>query len=71
MPVTINAIVRGEDIINAMDLQAFGTGRRTWSRARRRRRSDRLVIVGGVSLLIAALGWAASGHGGLTVFWVP
>jgi energy-coupling factor transport system permease protein len=71
VPVTINAIVSGEDIINGMDLRAFGTGPRTWSRARRRRPTDWVVIAGGVLLLIAALAWAATGHGGLEVFWLP
>ena len=36
VPVTIGAIVSGEDIINAMDLRAFGSGPRTWSRKRER-----------------------------------
>jgi energy-coupling factor transport system permease protein len=71
VPVTINAIVSGEDIINGMDLRAFGTGPRTWSRARPRRPTDWLVIAGGVLLLIAAVTWAATGHGGLVLFWLP
>jgi energy-coupling factor transport system permease protein len=71
VPVTINAIVSGEDIINGMDLRAFGTGPRTWSRARRRTRTDWAVIAGGVLLLVLCLAWAATGHGALEVFWVP
>ncbi|WP_369294164.1 energy-coupling factor transporter transmembrane component T, partial [Klebsiella pneumoniae] len=30
VPVTINAIIGAEDIIDAMDLRAFGVGPRTW-----------------------------------------
>jgi energy-coupling factor transport system permease protein len=30
VPVTINAIVSGEDIIDAMDLRCFGIAKRTW-----------------------------------------
>jgi energy-coupling factor transport system permease protein len=71
VPVTINAIVGGEDIINAMDLRAFGSGPRTWSRKRTRRPADRLVIAGGLLLLACALLWAFTGHGGFTVLWVP
>jgi energy-coupling factor transport system permease protein len=71
VPVTINAIVSGEDIINGMDLRAFGTGPRTWSRARRRSRTDWLVIAAGGGLLFLSLGWAATGHGGLALVWLP
>jgi energy-coupling factor transport system permease protein len=31
VPVTIGAILRGEELIDAMELRAFGTGPRTWS----------------------------------------
>ena len=68
VPVTINAIVGGEDIINALDLRAFGSGPRTWSRARVRRRADWAVIAGAVVLLLGCLAWALTGHGG---FWLP
>jgi energy-coupling factor transport system permease protein len=30
IPVTMNAILSGEDIADAMDLRCFGTGKRTW-----------------------------------------
>ena len=30
VPVTIHAIIGSEDIIDAMDLRAFGVGPRTW-----------------------------------------
>lgn len=30
IPVTMNAILSGEDIVDAMDLRCFGTGKRSW-----------------------------------------
>jgi energy-coupling factor transport system permease protein len=71
VPVTINAIVGGEDIINAMDLRAFGSGPRTWSRARKRTTLDRLVIFAGFLILALSIAWAATGHGGFEAFWIP
>ena len=32
MPVTVGSIAGAEDTIDAMDLRAFGVGRRTWYR---------------------------------------
>ena len=71
VPVTINAIVGGEDIINAMDLRAFGSGPRTWSRARRFSNYDRLLVAISLLMLGASLAWALTGHGGLNIFWLP
>lgn len=31
VPVTIGAVLRGEELVDAMELRAFGTGRRTWT----------------------------------------
>jgi energy-coupling factor transport system permease protein len=71
IPVTINAIVGGEDIINAMDLRAFGTGKRTWSRMRTRTATDWLVIAASVALLLASITFALLGGGQYTVLWLP
>jgi energy-coupling factor transport system permease protein len=71
VPVTINAIVSGEDIANAMDLRAFGTSKRTWSRTRRRSTMDWALIVGSVVMLVACAAYAFSGNGGFSVVWVP
>jgi energy-coupling factor transport system permease protein len=30
IPVTMQATVAGEEVIDAMDLRAFGTNKRTW-----------------------------------------
>lgn len=50
VPVTINAIIGAEDIIDAMDLRAFGVGPRTWVHELHYRRADTLVI--GFSILV-------------------
>jgi energy-coupling factor transport system permease protein len=71
VPVTINAIVGGEDIINAMDLRAFGSGPRTWSRARRFGNYDRRLVIMSMLILVVSVAWALTGHGGLNMFWLP
>ena len=55
VPVTINAIAGGEDVVEAMELRAFGIGPRTWSQfsALRYRGVDRAVI--GLGALIVAV----------------
>ncbi len=45
-PLTVNAIAGAEDTIDAMDLRAFGTGRRTWLRHLAFDRVDRLILLG-------------------------
>jgi energy-coupling factor transport system permease protein len=54
VPVTIGALASAEDTIDAMDLRAFGTGRRTWLRQLAYDMNDRLVIAGFVAFLVAA-----------------
>ena len=60
VPLTMNAIVNAEDTIDAMDLRAFGTGRRSWLRELIYDRTDRLILIGVVTLLVVftALGFA-------------
>lgn len=67
-PVTINAIVGAEDTIDAMDLRGFGTQRRTWLRELRLDRTDRLVLAGFGTLLVAVTVLSFSGY---TELWVP
>jgi energy-coupling factor transport system permease protein len=52
-PLTVNAIAGAEDTIDAMDLRAFGTGKRTWLRRLAFDRTDRLVLLGFVALAVA------------------
>jgi energy-coupling factor transport system permease protein len=68
VPVTINAIVGAEDTIDAMDLRAFGTGRRTWLRELAFDRTDVLVLIGFGLLLVATTVLSQTGH---TRLWVP
>jgi energy-coupling factor transport system permease protein len=60
VPVTMNAIVNAEDTIDAMDLRAFGTVRRSWLRELRYDRTDRLVLAVLALLLVVftVLGFA-------------
>jgi energy-coupling factor transport system permease protein len=68
VPVTIHAIISSEDIIDAMDLRAFGVGPRTWLEVLTRDFKDRVLIWFGVVILVAALVLGFSGFG---KFWVP
>jgi energy-coupling factor transport system permease protein len=67
VPLTMNAIVGAEDTIDAMDLRAFGTGRRTWLRELGYDRSDRLLLAF-VGLTFVAI--TVASFAGLTRLWV-
>ncbi len=68
VPVTIHAISGSEDIIDAMDLRAFGVGPRTWLEQLTYRRRDYVLIAAGVLLLTVSLLLSLFGYG---TFWVP
>ncbi len=68
VPVIIHAIIGSEDIIDAMDLRAFGVGPRTWIDVLERRTRDRILIGFGVLVLITSLVVSSIGYG---KFWVP
>lgn len=68
VPVTIHAIIGSEDIIDAMDLRAFGVGPRTWLVELRYRKRDRVLIALGISILVISVAVLFLGCGG---FWVP
>ncbi len=68
VPVTIHAIIGSEDIIDAMDLRAFGVGPRTWLEELHYRRRDRVLIALGVLILVASITLSLFGFGS---FWVP
>jgi len=57
-----------EDIIDAMDLRAFGIGPRTWLEQLRYRRRDYVLIALAVLLLIFSVIFSLFGYGQL---WVP
>jgi len=68
VPVTIHAIIGSEDIIDAMDLRAFGIGPRTWIDVLKRDTKDRVLIWFGVLVLAASIVLGLFGYG---KFWVP
>lgn len=68
VPVTIQAIAGSEDIIDAMDLRAFGVGPRTWLEKLTYRRRDRVLIALGVVILLISISLSMFGIG---KFWVP
>jgi energy-coupling factor transport system permease protein len=68
VPVTIHAIIGSEDIIDAMDLRAFGVGPRSWLDQLTYQLHDRILIGLGILIFVASL---AVGFLGLGKFWVP
>jgi energy-coupling factor transport system permease protein len=69
VPTVVNAIAGAEDTIDAMDLRAFGTGKRTWVRELRFDTTDRLVILAFAALLAVT---TILGFAGVTSrLWVP
>jgi energy-coupling factor transport system permease protein len=68
VPVTIHAIAGSEDIIDAMDLRAFGIGPRTWMIELHLRQRDYALLVFGAVMLVLAIALSLFGYG---KFWVP
>ena len=68
VPVTIHAIISSEDIIDAMDLRAFGVGPRTWLDVLTYQTRDRILIAVGVAILTVSIVLGFIGFGKL---WVP
>lgn len=68
VPVTIHAIIGSEDIIDAMDLRAFGIGPRTWLIKLNYRWRDYFLIVFAVLMLIFSISLSLFGFG---KFYVP
>jgi len=68
VPVTMNAILSGEDTINAMDLRCFGLRARTWIESLTYHWYDFGVIGLGVVLLAVSLVLGYLGYG---KFWIP
>lgn len=69
IPITIGAILGAEDIIDAMDLRAFGTRpKRTWVTQLVYRRKDYALIAAGVTILVLTI---ILRRLGIIAFWVP
>ncbi len=69
VPVTMNAIVGGEDIANAMDLRSFGLQKRTWLQKLHYKPRDYVWIGLGLAILLTStiLNFGFD----LGNFWVP
>jgi energy-coupling factor transport system permease protein len=68
VPVTIQAIAGSEDIIDAMDLRAFGVQPRTWLEELHYHARDRVLIALGVGVFLFSLALSIYGVGS---FWIP
>ena len=68
VPVTIHAIAGSEDIIDAMDLRAFGIGKRTWIQVLQYQKRDYWLIALSLLMLFLVITFSLFGIG---KFWVP
>ena len=68
VPVTMQAILTGEEVIDAMDLRAFGVRPRTWLRELHYERRDYVFIGLGVAILMISIILRWIGYG---TFWAP
>ncbi len=68
VPVTIHAIIASEDIIDAMDLRAFGVGPRVWLETLQYRLRDKILIAFSILLFLVCLALSFLSYG---KFWVP
>ncbi len=68
IPLTINALLGGEEITDAMDLRGFGVRPRTWLPELKFQTLDWFVVGFGVLLLAGTIVLKRAGFGG---FWVP
>lgn len=69
VPVTMNSILTGEDVANAMDLRCFGLRPRTWTQFLQYQWFDYALIGFSVLVLLGAL--VARFGFGLDEFWLP
>jgi energy-coupling factor transport system permease protein len=68
VPVTMHAIVTGEEVVDAMDLRAFGVQKRTWLKQLHYRPRDYVFIGLGLTIFISFLVFFFLGYGD---FWLP
>ncbi len=68
VPVVIQSIINGEEVIDAMDLRAFGVGPRTWLPKLTYQWKDRLLIAFSVLILLGSYTLSIAGYG---KFWIP
>jgi energy-coupling factor transport system permease protein len=68
VPVVLNAILGAEDIIDAMDLRGFGSGKRTWLRSLAYDRLDYAALAFMGTVFLVTLLANITGHIGT---WIP
>ena len=68
VPVTIHAIMGSEDIIDAMDLRAFGVRPRTWLEQLNFQRRDSILIIFSILMFFTCAFLSLFGFG---KFWIP
>ena len=68
VPVTLQSIFMGEEVIDAMDLRAFGVRPRTWMRKLQYAPRDYAFIALGVGILAFLIVLRIMGYGD---FWIP
>ena len=68
VPVVIQSIVNGEEVIDAMDLRAFGVGPRTWLPKLTYQNRDKILIALCVIVLVGSYSLSFAGYG---KFWIP
>ncbi len=68
VPVTLRAILGGEEVVDAMDMRAFGSGKRTWYHLLQYSSLDKTIIAVSVVILIVSF---VAARFGLGQFWIP
>jgi energy-coupling factor transport system permease protein len=69
VPVTMNSIIGGEDVTNAMDLRCFGIKPRTWLEKTTFKRRDYVLLVFTAVMLVGSIILSTAFHFG--DFWMP
>jgi energy-coupling factor transport system permease protein len=69
VPVVIQSIVDGEEIVDAMELRGFGVNARTWSRQLHYRPRDYAFIAVGLIILVTAIVFSFMSL--FTDIWIP
>jgi len=64
VPVTVGSLTGAEDTIDAMDLRAFGVGKRTWYRRLQMDPASKLVVAGFIAFLAMATWLNVTGQSG-------
>ena len=69
IPVTMNAILMGEDVVNAMDLRCFGQHKRTWLTKLTFGWRDYIILASSLVMFVGSL--VLKNIYGIGGFWIP